>query len=235
MAGPAIAIVGGGPCGLTLGRLLGCNGVDYVIYERDESESPNRAGGSLDIHSETGQRALKEAGLFDEFQKHARYDDTAFAIADKSGARLLRTGQGRDAPEIDRRALRQILLNAIPKEKIRWGHALEKVVLGEDGRPVLHFANGLVASGFNLVIGADGAWSKVRPLVCFACFSISELSCTPVLPLTTYQHRLRLQPRATRAGATLKPVSIVIIRRTRLSPIKLVRGPPSQSDSSRWS
>jgi len=172
MAAPKIAIVGAGPCGLTLGRLLECKGVDYVIYERDASDNPNRAGGSLDIHAETGQRALKDAGLFDEFQNFARYEDTAFALADKSGKRLLRTGQGRDAPEIDRRELRQILLNAIPKEKIQWGHTLEKAVLGEDGRPVLHFANGVVATGFKLVVGADGAWSKVRSLVCSSCFSI---------------------------------------------------------------
>ena len=165
MTVPTIAIIGGGPCGLTLARLLECKGIDYVVYERDKSEDSNRAGGSLDLHPETGQHALQEGGLFDEFKRYARYDDTVFALADKLGERLLQAGQGRDAPEIDRGDLRQILLDAIPKDKIKWGHALTSVTLGEDNRPVLQFANGVVLSGFKLVVGADGAWSKVRHMV----------------------------------------------------------------------
>lgn len=111
---PIIAIIGAGPCGVTLARLLECAGIDYIIYERDESESSNRVGGSLDIHAETGQHALREGGLFDEFKKYARYDDTSVALADKFGNRLFQIGQGRDAPEIDRTDLRQILLDSIP-------------------------------------------------------------------------------------------------------------------------
>ena len=165
MTGPIIAIIGGGPCGLTLARLLECKGIDYVVYERDESENSNRAGGSLDIRPETGQHALREGGLFDEFKRYARYDDTVFAVADKLGKRLLQLGQGRDAPEIDRSDLRQILLDAIPKDKVKWGHALISATVGENNRPVLRFANGVVLSGFKLVVGADGAWSKIRPMV----------------------------------------------------------------------
>ncbi|KAF2665083.1 FAD/NAD(P)-binding domain-containing protein [Microthyrium microscopicum] len=165
MTTPAIAIVGGGPCGLTLARLLECKGIDYVVFERDESDTSNRVGGSLDIHGDTGQEALRQAGLIEEFKKYARYDDTAFVLTDKDGKRLLQMGEGRDAPEIDRVALRQILLDAIPKEKIRWGHALTSAMMGEDKRPVLRFANGTEASGFKLVVGADGAWSKIRSLI----------------------------------------------------------------------
>jgi 2-polyprenyl-6-methoxyphenol hydroxylase-like FAD-dependent oxidoreductase len=165
MKAPTIAIIGGGPCGLTLARLLACKGVNYVVYERDESENSNRAGGSLDLHPETGQHALREGGLFDEFKRYARYDDTLFALADKLGKRLLQIGQGRDAPEIDRSELRQILLDAIPKDKVKWGHTLTSATVDEDNRPVLQFANGVVMSGFKLVVGADGAWSKVRPMV----------------------------------------------------------------------
>lgn len=162
---PSIAIIGGGPCGLTLARLFECKGINYVVYERDESDVSNRRGGSLDIHAETGQLALKAAGLYDEFMKHARYEDTLFTIANKQGERVFQIGQGRDAPEIDRIWLRQILLDSIPKEKVRWNHVLKSITLGEDGHHVLQFTNGSSASGFKLVIGTDGAWSKVRPSV----------------------------------------------------------------------
>ncbi|PTB64939.1 FAD/NAD(P)-binding domain-containing protein [Trichoderma citrinoviride] len=162
---PSIAIIGAGPCGLTLARLLECKGIEYVVYERDESDVSNRRGGSLDIHAETGQRALKEAGLFDEFKKHARYDDAVFTLANQKGERVFQAGQDRDAPEIDRVMLRQILLNSIPNDRIRWNHALRSITLDEDGHRILQFSDGNSTSGFKLVIGADGAWSKVRPSI----------------------------------------------------------------------
>jgi 2-polyprenyl-6-methoxyphenol hydroxylase-like FAD-dependent oxidoreductase len=170
-----IAIIGGGPCGLTLARILERKGIDYEVYERDKNANSNRDGGSLDIHPETGQHALREGSLFDEFKRHARYDDTVFAIADKLGNKLLEIGHGRDAPEIDRSKLRQILLDAIPKDKIKWGHALTSVKANGEDRPVLHFANGAVLSGYKLVVGADGAWSKVRSMVCSQHFSFRTL------------------------------------------------------------
>lgn len=163
---PSIAIIGGGPCGLTLARLLERKGIDYVVYERDESDVSVRRGGSLDIHAETGQLALKEAGLFEEFLKLARYEDTAFRIANQQGERVFQAGEGgRDAPEIDRIQLRQILLDSIPREKIHWNHVLKGVSLDKDGQHILEFTNGVSVSGFKLVVGADGAWSKVRPSV----------------------------------------------------------------------
>ena len=162
---PPIAIVGAGPCGLTFARLLERKGIDYVIYERDDSAESCNQGGSLDLHPLTGQLALRECGLWDEFQASARYEDTVFTIADRLGNRLLELGQGRDAPEIDRGELRRILLQSIPEDKIRWGHVLQDVNLGGNGCPVLRFANGTVVSGFRLVLGADGAWSKIRSIV----------------------------------------------------------------------
>lgn len=165
MTTPAIAIIGGGPCGLTLARLLQRKGIDYIVYERDQSESSNVSGGSLDLSPDGGQLALQEAGLFDEFKKYARYDDTLFTVADKLGKAHLKVGEGRDAPEIDRRELRQILLDSIPKDKIKWGHTLTSATMGANHNPILRFANGVETSPLKLAIGADGAWSKVRPLV----------------------------------------------------------------------
>ncbi|CAP61361.1 uncharacterized protein PODANS_4_50 [Podospora anserina S mat+] len=166
MSTPHIAIIGAGPCGLTLAQLLERKGIaNYIVYERDDSPNSNRAGGSLDIHPETGQRALREAGLFDKFKECARYADTAFALGDKNGNRIFQMGEGRDAPEIDRAELRKILLDAVPEGKIRWGHILKEVTFGDDGRPRLRFENGTVLSGVRLVVGADGAWSKVRRVI----------------------------------------------------------------------
>lgn len=162
----SIAILGGGPSGLILARLLEINDIDYVIFERDESATAVTQGGSLDIHAGSGQLALKEAGLLDEFKAYARYDAPTI-IVDKHGSVALTLGEGDESgrPEIDRRDLRNLLLNSIPSEKIQWGSQVQSVKRGEDGSMSIHLSDSRVFPGFKLVVGADGAWSKVRPLV----------------------------------------------------------------------
>ncbi|RSL93609.1 hypothetical protein CEP52_013146 [Fusarium oligoseptatum] len=163
---PQIAIIGGGLSGLTLARLLECNNIDYVVYERNISEnSPPGQGGSLDIHGATGQEALKRGGLSAEFEKLARRDATVVQVADKTGKQLVKFGEGRDAPEIDRVQLRSILLDSIPSDKIQWNKAVKNVERNFEGNVVIHFADGSKTTDFRLVVGADGAWSKVRHLL----------------------------------------------------------------------
>ncbi|KAM0210120.1 hypothetical protein ACHAPA_009734 [Fusarium lateritium] len=163
-----IAIIGGGPSGLTLARLLEINNIDYIVYERDTNSEPKfiNQGGTLDIHRSSGQLALKEAGLFDEFTKIARWDASRVCMQNPSGTVKAVFGEDRDAPEIDRLQLRKMLLDSIPPHKILWGHGVRFVEKGEKAVDhVIHFANGKSASGYRLVVGADGAWSKVRPIL----------------------------------------------------------------------
>lgn len=163
---PLIAIVGGGPSGLTLARLLECNGIDYIVYERNgSSDSHNHQGGTLDIHGATGQEALRRGGLSEEFENMARRDATTAHIVNMSGKHLLTFGEGRDAPEIDRVQLRAILLKSIPADKIQWNKAVHKVERDAQKNIIILFSDGSSAGGFRLVVGADGAWSKVRHLV----------------------------------------------------------------------
>lgn len=79
----------------------------------------------------------------------------------------LRHGDGEDTdrPEIDRRDLRLLLLDSVPKDKIRWAAKVERVQKEGDGTMSIHFTDGNTESGFRLVVGADGAWSKARSLV----------------------------------------------------------------------
>ncbi|CAG9984592.1 unnamed protein product [Clonostachys byssicola] len=163
---PLIAIIGGGPSGLTLARLLECNGIDYIVYERNgSSDSHNHQGGTLDIHGATGQEALQRGGLSEEFENMARRDATTAQIFDMTGKHLLTFGEGRDAPEIDRVQLRAILLKSIPADKIQWNKTVHKVERDAQKDVVISFSDGSSAGGFRLVVGADGAWSKVRHLL----------------------------------------------------------------------
>ncbi|KLO92186.1 tetracycline resistance protein [Fusarium fujikuroi] len=163
-----IAIIGAGPSGLTLARLLEINSIDYIVYERDESPEPKftNQGGTLDIHASSGQLALKEARLFDKFKSLARWDASRVFMQNPAGTVKAVFGEDRDAPEIDRLQLRKLLLDSIPPQKIRWAHGVKSVEKGEKAvKHLIHFSNGTSASGFGLIVGADGAWSKVRPLL----------------------------------------------------------------------
>ena len=159
MAFPKIAILGAGPAGLTLARILHVNGIPTTIFEFEPNANARGQGGTLDLHEETGQKAVKLAGIWDEFQKNARYEGQDFVMCDKTGKRHLELkDQDVGKPEIDRKMLRQILLDSVPPEYIKWSHKVKSVEPG-----TIHFADGTSQSGFDLIVGGDGAWSKVRP------------------------------------------------------------------------
>ncbi|GGG53616.1 FAD-dependent oxidoreductase [Paenibacillus radicis (ex Gao et al. 2016)] len=168
-----IAIIGAGPGGLTLALLLQRYGIPTVIYEREQQDQSHTRGGTLDIHEESGQKALKEAGLYEEFQALARYEEEDFRIVDKTGKiyideepqpEQLEAAQTGGRPEIDRGVLCDLLLQAINPGTIKYGYKLEKAVSLENGMTELHFDNGAVETA-HLLIGADGAFSRVRPLL----------------------------------------------------------------------
>lgn len=162
---PSIAIIGGGLGGLTLARILHVNGIAATVFELDAHPLARPQGGSLDMHAETGQRALRLAGLEDGFRRLARYEDQGGKVYHPDGRLLFEdTDFTGDRPEIDRTQLRQLLLDALPDGMVRWGRKVEAVTPLPDGRHAVT-ANGGAGEAFDLVIGADGAWSRVRPLV----------------------------------------------------------------------
>ncbi|KAI9842708.1 MAG: hypothetical protein M1837_006993 [Sclerophora amabilis] len=160
-----IAIIGAGPAGCMLARLLHRANVPVTIFEREASIDCRSQGGTLDLHTDTGLAAMQEAGLYEEFLKLARFDGEAFAVADKKLTVYLRapgstTKSTRGRPEIDRWQLRSLLADSIPKDIIRWNHRLRKIGPNNE----LHF-DGTIETGFDLIIGADGAWSQTRRLL----------------------------------------------------------------------
>lgn len=162
---PSIAIIGGGPGGLTLARILHLHGIKATVFERDAHALARPQGGSLDMHPETGQRALQLAGLHDAFQALARYGDQGNRAYAPDGTLLFDDpNPDGDQPEIDRSQLRQILLNALPRDCVRWDQKVTALRALPDGRHALAGA-GIEGEAFDLVVGADGASSIVRPLV----------------------------------------------------------------------
>ncbi len=163
--GRRIAIVGAGPGGLTLARILHVHGIHASVFEREEHSSVRTQGRSLDMHPESGQFAIRCAGLSTEFKSIARYQDQELRIYDKYGKLLFEdTSNAGDRPEVDRTELRQMLRHSLPEGVVRWHHKLLAAKPQEDGSFELAFESG-VTETFDLVVGADGAWSRIRPLV----------------------------------------------------------------------
>ncbi|MFC0042677.1 FAD-dependent oxidoreductase [Actinomadura rayongensis] len=159
-----IAVVGGGPAGLAFARVLARHGRPVTVLERDRSPAARPPGGSLDLHAGLGQRALEKAGLLAEFRAAARPEGQAMRILDPGGAVLRDWRPGPDEranPEIDRGRLRDLLLGGL--EDVRWGWEVAEVVPGGGGA-VVRCADGR-EEAFDLVVGADGAWSRVRAAV----------------------------------------------------------------------
>ncbi|MEP9368183.1 NAD(P)/FAD-dependent oxidoreductase [Xanthobacter sp. VNH20] len=161
---PRIAIIGGGPGGLTLARLLQVRGMPATVFERDPHAAHRPQGGSLDLHVETGQRALRLGGLEAAFRAHARPEDQGDRLYDPSGALLFDyVGDGFERPEIDRTDLRTILLDSLDEGTVRWGAKVADVRPRTNGTHEVVTEDG--AAAYNIVVGADGAWSRVRPLL----------------------------------------------------------------------
>lgn len=161
-----IAIVGGGPGGLTLARLLQMKGAEVKVYERDAHKNVRVQGATLDLHEESGLEALRRAGLMEEFTANYRPDAGKLKIMDKDfkvylDEHAVPNSHSEDRPEIDRAPLRKILLESLQPDTVVWDSHFISMEKKDEGW-LLHCKNNKSYYA-DLVVGADGARSKIRP------------------------------------------------------------------------
>jgi 2-polyprenyl-6-methoxyphenol hydroxylase-like FAD-dependent oxidoreductase len=167
-----IAIVGAGPGGLTLAKLLQIKGAHVKLYERDFDKTARVQGSPLDLHDESGLAAIRKANLLNEFKQHFLpradrklitnehaeifFSDHDIKLEENFGSEYFR-------PEIDRGTLRKILLESLKPETVVWDSHFISMEAQNEGW-LLHFKNGPSVYA-DMVIAADGANSKIRPYI----------------------------------------------------------------------
>ncbi|MBB5852185.1 FAD-dependent oxidoreductase [Amycolatopsis umgeniensis] len=179
-----VTIIGAGLGGLTLARVLHVHGVPAAVYEAEASPAARSQGGMLDIHDYNGQLALEAAGLMDEFQSIVLEGRQALRVFAMDGTVLFERGDdgtgGR--PEALRGDLRRMLIDSLPEGTVRWGYRAVGARTLEDGRHEVAFEDGRTVVA-DLLVGADGAWSRVRPLLTDA---VPEYSGTSIVETYLY-------------------------------------------------
>lgn len=167
-----VAIVGGGPGGLILARLLQLKGANVKVYERDFDKDARLIGSPLDLHEESGLAALRKADLLEEFKKNFRPGADKTLIANEKAEILYSDHENKQdedfgsehfRPEIDRGPLRNMLLESLQPETVMWDSHFISMEKQNEGW-LLNFKNGLSAYA-DIVIAADGANSKIRPYI----------------------------------------------------------------------
>ena len=188
IAGKKISIVGGGPGGLTLARLLQQSSAQVSVYERDQSRSARVQGSALDLHESSGLAALEAAGLTDAFWANHRPDLNNLRLTDAKATVLhdhsrQMSGAGK-RPEIERGPLRDLLLDSLEPDTVHWDCKLESAEL-QGEQVLLRFASGRSALA-DIAVGCDGANSRFREQVAWPYATPSEYrlcrspNCSPM-------------------------------------------------------
>jgi 2-polyprenyl-6-methoxyphenol hydroxylase-like FAD-dependent oxidoreductase len=161
-----VTIIGAGLGGLTLARVLQVHGIPATVYDADASAQARSQGGQLDLHEHNGQAALKIAGLTEEFHAIVNEGGAASRVLDQRGTVLAEAPDdgSLEKPEALRGGIRRILLESLPAGTVQWGKKLLSATPLGQGRHELLFEDGSTAST-DILVGADGTWSKVRALL----------------------------------------------------------------------
>lgn len=156
-----VAIIGAGPVGLIMAKLLQQKGIDVTVYERDKNAQARIWGGTLDLHKNSGQEAMEKAGLLESY--YAMAIPMGIIMTDQQAKVLSSRPPQYDNPEINRNDLRQIMLDSLKTETVVWDRKFTELST-KNGKWILHFENEMYTTA-DVIIGANGGMSTARKYV----------------------------------------------------------------------
>ncbi|KAI9438618.1 monooxygenase [Lactarius indigo] len=148
----SIAVVGAGLGGLVLARVLQLHGLTVSVFEYEPTSASRTQGGSLDMHPESGHSQRpedEEVKITDKHGSIALEEVPPPPAAEDPSSPDERAPPRGGRPEIDRGQLRQLLLDSLHPGTVHWDHGVQSVQLSDDDD-----------DKFDVVVGADGAWSR---------------------------------------------------------------------------
>lgn len=156
-----VAIIGAGPIGLTMARLLQQNQIDVTVYERDKNPQARIWRGTLDLHESSGQEALKKSGLLENYFDKAK--PIGRTLANEQGKVFFSKEPEMRSPEINRNNLRTLLLDSLKSDTVIWDRKFISLE-AQEGKWLLHFQNEMNTTA-DFVIGANGGMSNARKYI----------------------------------------------------------------------
>lgn len=182
-----IIIIGGGLVGLSLAQALKKRNIPATVYERDtEPDSKERGGWAVTIH--WAQEALRNCLPENLFQslyniqvdpEQAKVDTGKFMFLNLETLVPKYQIPPSKRLRINRAMFRHALTQGID---IRWKKRFVDLDVPENGPVTVYFEDGTSASS-NLVIGCDGARSKMRQLLFSESPSLAQMHTLPVRAL----------------------------------------------------
>jgi 2-polyprenyl-6-methoxyphenol hydroxylase-like FAD-dependent oxidoreductase len=161
-----VTIIGAGLGGLTLARVLHVHGIPATVYEAEASPSARSQGGLLDIRDYNGQPALETAGLTESSASSSWRDARrcgSWTGTGTSCSRCPTTAPGADPRCSAANCGRCCSTRSRPAPS---GGATRSAASAPSATAATRWPSPTAATvTTSLLVGADGAWSRVRPLL----------------------------------------------------------------------
>lgn len=164
-----VLVIGGGLGGLCLAQGLNKSGISVAVYERDRSAQFRSQGYRISL-KEDGSHALRDClpqNLFNLCVATAIKSATRMVFLDHHLNQKFMKPIPPLPPDsffgVNRFTLREILLAGL-EGIVHFDKTFERLEQLDNGRVRAHFADGTSATG-DLLVGADGTSSAVRPIV----------------------------------------------------------------------